>query len=571
MEPNFNRNKNNDDEKYTNPLAFKESKASDRQNRFLSLRKNKKMNMPIMKSGDEQIQEKYELKQDSFDSNNNIIQNFFNSQDKPTFLYQLLSSSNFNSQNSGDYDLNLIKFIIVQCLNYFKSEKDNEENLKKFFTDSIITNLTDIMSLYKKDINIVFSIAILLRNLTRESDSITKLITLNSGNLQKIYDTLENTNEDVASEILKLLYNCYFINEEAVNPNINIGVYVFNNLSNFVLNNNIEVIKNFFNSPYLGILISFLNLLINDNTKEIYKKFDSDNKNRIIYLLLVICRDALDDNLKYDAHKALKKLLDIITTPEELDVSKFGLVEVVSTFLPHLKLESNNPKIVLYSLNILDKFSYLSDTSQLIKLDLINQIEQILLTIIDINENIKNPKPYYQYYSKEIISKMLGSISYIISNAMADYEDENAKNAWKEFIINETRIIDYFVSCLKIIDLDEDDLITIYDFFKDYFDGTLEKEKFIKLILSNFLEIVLIENLKNNIINKNFEIIQATLELSLIMLQKAEKFSANQINFVKIYLEKKGFNEMLTNIEGMDFGNASNSEIEKNIKEKFFK
>ena len=571
MEPNFNRNKNNDDEKYTNPLAFKESKASDRQNRFLSLRKNKKMNMPIMKSGDEQIQEKYELKQDSFDSNNNIIQNFFNSQDKPTFLYQLLSSSNFNSQNSGDYDINLIKFIIVQCLNYFKSEKDNEENLKKFFTDSIIINLTDIMCLYKKDINIVFSIAILLRNLTRESDSITKLITLNSGNLQKIYDTLENTNEDVASEILKLLYNCYFINEEAVNPNINIGVYVFNDLSNFVSNNNIEIIKNFFNSPYLGILISFLNLLINDNTKEIYKKFDSDNKNRIIYLLLVICRDALDDNLKYDAHKALKKLLDIITTPEELDVSKFGLVEVVSTFLPHLKLESNNPKIVLYSLNILDKFSYLSDTSQLIKLDLINQIEQILLTIIDINENIKNPKPYYIYYSKEIISKMLGSISYIISNAMADYEDENAKNAWKEFIINETRIIDYFVSCLKIIDLDEDDLITIYDFFKDYFDGTLEKEKFIKLILSNFLEIVLIENLKNNIINKNFEIIQAILELSLIMLQKAEKFSANQINFVKIYLEKKGFNEMLTNIEGMDFGNASNSEMARNIQEKFFK
>ena len=571
MEPNFNRNKNNDDEKYTNPLAFKESKASDRQNRFLSLRKNKKMNMPIMKSGDEQIQEKYELKQDSFDSSNNIIQNFFNSQDKPTFLYQLLSSSNFNSQNSGDYDINLIKFIIVQCLNYFKSEKDNEENLKKFFTDSIITNLTDIMCLYKKDINIVFSIAILLRNLTRESDSITKLITLNSGNLQKIYDALENTNEDVASEILKLLYNCYFINEEAVNPNINIGVYVFNNLSNFVLNNNIEVIKNFFNSPYLGILISFLNLLINDNTKEIYKKFDSDNKNRIIYLLLVICRDALDDNLKYDAHKALKKLLDIITTPEELDVSKFGLVEVVSTFLPHLKLESNNPKIVLYSLNILDKFSYLSDTSQLIKLDLINQIEQILLTIIDINENIKNPKPYYKYYSKEIISKMLGSISYIISNAMADYEDENAKNAWKEFIINETRIIDYFVSCLKIMDFDEDDLITIYDFFKDYFDGTLEKEKFIKLILSNFLEIVLIENLKNNIINKTFEIIQAILELSLIMLQKAEKFSANQINFVKIYLEKKGFNEMLTNIEGMDFGNASNSEMARNIQEKFFK
>lgn len=571
MEPNFNRNKNDDDEKYSNPLAFKENKASDRQNRFLSLRKNKKMNLPIMKSGDEQMQEKYELNHYSYDSSNNVIQNFFNSQEKPTFLYQLISSSNFNSQNNANYDLNLIKFIIVQCLNYFKSEKDNEENLKKFFTDAIITNLTDIMSLYKKDVNIVYSISTLLRNLTRESDSITKLITLNSGNLQKIYDALQNSNEDVASEILKLIYNCYYINEEAVNPTINIGVYVFQSLSDFASNNNIEVNKNFFNSPYLGMLISFLNLLINDNTKEIYKEFNSNNKNRIIYLLLILCRDALDDNLKNDAHKGLKKLLDIIKSSEELDVSKFGLVEIVSTFLPHLKLESNNPMIVLYSLNILDKFCYLCDTRELIKLDLINQIEQILITIIDINENIKNPKPYYKNFSKEIIGKMLGSISYIISNAMADYEEDYVKNDWKDYIINQTKIIDYFVSCMKIMDLDEDDLITIYDFFKDYFDGTLEKEKFIKLILSNFLEIVLIENLKYNIINKNFEIVQDILELSLIMLEKAEKLSANQINFVKIYLEKKGFNEMLINTEGMDFGNASNSEMARNIQEKFFK
>ena len=56
-----------------------------------------------------------------------------------------------------------------------------------------------------------------------------------------------------------------------------------------------------------------------------------------------------------------------------------------------------------------------------------------------------------------------------------------------------------------------------------------------------------------------------------MMLQKAEKLAGNQSNFVKIYLEKKGFNEMLTNIEGIDFGNSSNSEMARNIQEKFFK
>ena len=101
-------------------------------------------------------------------------------------------------------------------------------------------------------------------------------------------------------------------------------------------------------------------------------------------------------------------------------------------------------------------------------------------------------------------------------------------------------------------------------------DGGNEKDRFMKLILSNFIEIGLVENLKNNIINKNYEVIQEILELSLIMLKKVEELKINQINFIKLYLEKKGFKEMLTTIEGIDFGNVSNSELARNIKINFF-
>ena len=570
-------NKNKDDEKvYTDPLGFKESTASERQNKFLSLRKNKKMkNTPIIKKlAYDPLKDKYELNQNSYDSSNNTIQNFFNSQEKTGFLYELISSNSFNVENIGNLDINLIKFIIVQCLNYYKSEEENNENLKKFFSTTIVTNLIDIMNIFKKDMNIVYSISSLLKNLTEYSITITKIITSNSLSIQKIFDCLSCTNEEVSSEVLKLLYNLYYRDENKVNLNCNIGAYVVQGLNGFGSKNqemNIEKNKMLLNSPYLKILVTFLSELINDETNKVYKNGDSDIKNNIIYVLLVLCRDAIDENLKLDAHEGLKKMLEIIKEPSELDVSRFGLCEIVDTFLPHIKLESNDPYIVLYSLQILDKFSYLCDVHELIKLDLINQIEQILIVLVDINENRKNPKLYYKNFTKEIISGMLNSISYIISNTIAEYDDKDIENDWEDYIINQTKIIEYFTLCLKIIDIDEEDLVNIYRFFKDFLDGGIEKERFVKLILSNFIEIGLVENLKNNIFNKKYEVIQEILEISSMMLKNADKLKEGQDNFIKLYLEKKGFDEILTTIEGIDFGNSDNSNLARNIQEKFFK
>ena len=570
MEPKLNINQK-DEKVYNDPLGFKESNTAERQNRFLSLRKNKKMRIAMPKTEDEKIKEKYELNQNSFDASDSVIQNFFNSQEKTAVLYDLISNKNFNNMNIGNSEINLIKFIIVQCINYYKSEEDNKEALKKFFTDTILTNLIDIMNIFKKDNIIVYNISRLLEKLTDDSYSITKLITLNSSSLQKIFDCLSFVNLEVAPEILKLIYNCYITDEEAVNPNCNIGVFVFDSLNKFISENDIEKNKIFLNSPYFKILISFLDLLINDNTKEVYKNFDSFKKNNIIFVLLVLCRDTLDENLKLDSHVGLKKLLDIIKDENELDVRKFGICEIVSTFLPHIKLESNNPEIVLYSMKILDKFSYLCDTHEFIKLDLINQIEQILLTFIDMNENRSNPKLYYKNYSKAIIGDILSSISYIILNSMADYDDPDLKNEWQDYIVNQTKIIEYLTSCLKINDIEEENLVNIYGFFKDFLDDGVEKDRFLKLILSNFIEIGLVENLKNNLINKKYGIIQEILEISLMMLQKADKLKGDQVNFIRVYLEKKGFVEMLTTIEGNDFGNSKNSELAQNIRENFSK
>lgn len=572
MEPKLGNNQNKHEEKiYNDPLEFKENNNSERQNRFLTLRKNKRIRITMPKTEDDRIKEKYELNQNTLDSSDNIIQNFFNSQEKPAFLYDLISNSNFNNMNIGNKEINLIKFIIIQCLNYYKSEEENSEALKKFFTNTILTNLIDIMNIFKQDNIIVYNISLLLEQLTEYSNSITKLITLNSSSLQKIFDCLSFSNIEVSTEILKLIFNCYMTDEEAVNQNCNIGVYVFKSLNKYVSENDVEKNTIFLNSPYFKILISFLDLLINDNTKEVYKTFESDEKNNIIFVLLVLCRDTIDENYKLDAHAGLKRMLDIIKDENEIDVKKFGLFEIVNTFLPHIKLESNSPDIVLYSMQILDKFSYLCDTHEFIQLDLINQIEQILLTFIDMNENRSNPKSYYKNYSKAIIGDILSSITYIISNSLADYDDPELKNEWQDYIINQTRIIEYLTLCLKINDIEEENLVIIYRFFKDFLDEGIEKERLLKLIISNFSEIGLVDNLKNNIFNKKFEVIREILEISLMMLQKVDKLKGNQVNFIKVYLEKKGFVELLTNVEGMDFGNLKTSELARNIRENFFK
>ena len=57
MEPKLNINQK-DEKVYNDPLGFKESNTAERQNRFLSLRKNKKMRIAMPKTDDEKNKRK---------------------------------------------------------------------------------------------------------------------------------------------------------------------------------------------------------------------------------------------------------------------------------------------------------------------------------------------------------------------------------------------------------------------------------------------------------------------------------------------------------------------------------
>ena len=560
MEPKLKRNNYEENTEYIDEMGF-HNNSSSKQAHFLSLRKNRRLNLQVRRFQNEKTTGKYELNQNSYDQSNEIIQKFFNSQDKQAFLYELISNF-INSIRNSKVDLNIVKFIIVQCLNYYESQKENQDKLialEKFFTNTIITNLIDAMFLLKTEYIIVYNISLLLLKLTYCSAQITKLITLNSNNIEKIFNCLTELDKEVNNNILNVIYNCYYEDEDNVNTKCNIGLYVFGQLNNYSLNLTKERMKSLQNDENLKILVSFLDILINKKTSKVYKTFDIEARNNIIYLLLVLCQDILEENFKLDSHNGLERMLSL-AEPEDLDIDRFGICNINSLFLPHIKLESNSPEIVEKSMEIIEKLSYLCDVEIILKDDFFEQFENILVNFNDMNTNINNPKPFYSKFKKKNINNIINSLAIILSNAITLEDHEN-------YIVNHTNIIKYLVLCLKIIELENESLKNIYDFFKDFI---INKDNCVKVILENFIDIGIIYVLNNNLSKKNFEIIQSVLDVCLIMMKECSSLTPEKGNIMKMYLEKKGFNEVLTLIIGADFGNMNCSETAKSIQDNFF-
>jgi hypothetical protein len=177
MEPKSKRNDYEEDSNYINVMGFNRDSHSN-QTHFLTLRKNKRINSHLNNRQleiEKNATEKYKIDQNSYDQTNPIIQNFFNAQDKPTFLSQLLLNL-FNSNN----DPNIIKFILFQTSNYYESQKNNNDNansLEKFFTEPILNNLVQTMYMNQNEFTIIYNIYSLLLELTFRSSSITKILT----------------------------------------------------------------------------------------------------------------------------------------------------------------------------------------------------------------------------------------------------------------------------------------------------------------------------------------------------------------------------------------------------------
>ena len=504
MEPNSKRNNQDENTEFIDEMGFQDN-SSLKQDHFLSLRKNRRLNNQLKRLNIETPKEKYPLNQNSYNQSSEIIQNFFTAQDKIAFLYEIISNLSNSIQNSN-LDTNIVKFIIVQSFNYYEAQKDNINILEKFFTDIIITNLIQVMNLLKQDYLISYNISLLLMKLTFYSFHITKLITLNTNNLTQIFNCLIDENIDVNSNILNLLYNCYYEDEDNVNTKINIGLYVFGKLNNYALELKKCMNKKIKTDENLKILVSFLEILINKKTSNVYRKqFDIGSRNNIIYLLLVLCQDVLEENLKLDSHKALERILSL-AEPEDIDVDY-----------------------------------------------------NILFCFNDMNTNNVNPKPFYENYKKKNISNILNNLTVTLNNAIT-------LTRFKRYIINKTNIIENLVQCLKIYDLENETINNIYDFFREF---VTNKDNCVKLILANFLDIGMIDILKNNIKKKNYEVIKYALDTCLLVLKESSSLTEGKGNVIIMYLEKKGFSEMLTLISGEDFGNNECSQIAKNILDNF--
>jgi len=550
MEPNFsNSTADNND-------------IQSKQNHFLTLRKAKRNNLLSRKFQTDNTTEKYKLNQNSYENNNNIIQRFYDEQDKPAYLHQLLANL-LDAKIDSNLDQNLIKFIIFQSLNYYDSQKQSKEGIKileNFFTDKILENLIEVMHIMKQNYLISYNICYLLLEITFKSKHIAKLITLNKTNIEKIFDCLYNTNEDIISIVLSLIYNCYIEDEDMVNQNCNIGVYVMQNLFAYSKNYMAMITKSINVNETLKILVSFIGILVNNKTSQIYQQFGEEVRNQIIYFLIVLCRDVLDENLKYDAHIALGKMLNL-AEPEDINVDEIGLCNIANIFLSHIKLELNNPEIVEISMEIIEKFSYLCDVEVFGTKELIEQLEQIFIDFNDMSINKISPKPYYSNFRKENINHILNNLCVTLTNLIT-------LSKLERFVMNKTNIVDYLTLCLKISELENKTIINIYGFFKELVHN---KDTCMKVILANFIDVGILDVLKNNLNNKNYEVIQQALDICLIMMKESSQLTNGNNNVIQMYLEKKGFNDILNVIIGADFGNMNCSEAAKNIQDGFFK
>ena len=558
MEPKSNLNTLGDNANYINEMELKND-SSSKQAHFLTLRKNKRMNLHVKRFEPQKESDKYKLNQNSYDSSNEIIQKFFNSEDKPGFLFQLISNLN-NTQ----FDPNLIKFILVQSNNFYDSQKESNDNLKvfeNFFNQQIVDNLINIMSIMKNDLIIIYNTCSLLVELTYKSTQITKIITLNIKNIQNIFECLSHEDKVVNVIVLNLLYNCYLEDEDSVNRNCNIGLYIFGKLNDYYLNFNKKLDKTVkIDDENLKILVSFLSIIINKNTSSVYRNSNLEVRNNIINYLILICKDAIDENLKLDSHDALERVLGLME-PEDINLDDIGVCNLVNIFLPHIKLESNNPNIIESSMQVIDKLSYLCDVEIFINKDLIDEFENILITLNDMNTNQMNPKPFYKNFKKKNINSILNSLAIILTNTITYIKHE-------KYISKETNIINNLTLSLKINELKDETIVNIYGFFKDFMTN---KDNCVKVILANFLDVGIIDSLNKFISQKSYEPIQSALDICLLMLKECNDLLDGKGNIIKIYLERKGFNEILNLIIGADFGNTNNSELAKNIQENFFK
>ena len=461
--------------------------------------------------------------------------------------------------------INLIKFILLQFHQIINDDMNNNnfECTKYIFDIEIINQL--IIILYEYTINsinskiieyedeeiIIFNICRILIKLTNLSSYFSFLILQNDMNLQLIFSSMKDffkKNQCISCNLLLLIYNLYADDEDTILLKCDKLIpFILEALYNYQINPKENIII----PNFLFNLLEFLTKLLNEKT---FNKFLNDQKiNNCILLTINIYKNYDDISIKKSSLKCLLCLFHCINGDYEIKIDKKSFIK---TFLPNLNIELNSPYLVINILEIISYMSFLYEIDDFSTDELIDEINQILISFVFHKEQIK------MYYDKNEINIIIENISVILLNFCL-----SSKVA--EYMTKNTTIMKNIILILNNYSLDTNIIQNLYNFIKDFMDNI---DNFIHLIICNYLEIGIIKNLEKYLFNKKYEIILIILNHTYKSLEFGNINQNNlNINFVQSYLDKKGFNDILNIIISPDFGNLECSSLAKAIQQDYFK
>lgn len=460
---------------------------------------------------------------------------------------------------------NLIKFILLQFHQIINDDMNNNnfECTKYIFDIEIINQL--IIILYEYTINsinskiieyedeeiIIFNICRILIKLTNLSSYFSFLILQNDMNLQLIFSSMKDffkKNQCISCNLLLLIYNLYADDEDTILLKCDKLIpFILEALYNYQINPKENIIL----PNFLFNLLEFLTKLLNEKT---FNKFFNDQKiNNCILLTINIYKNYDDISIKKSSLKCLLCLFHCINGDYEIKIDKKSFIK---TFLPNLNIELNSPYLVINILEIISYMSFLYEIDDFSTDELIDEINQILISFVFHKEQIK------MYYDKNEINIIIENISVILLNFCL-----SSKVA--EYMTKNTTIMKNIILILNNYSLDTNIIQNLYNFIKDFMDNI---DNFVHLIICNYLEIGIIKNLEKYLFNKKYEIILIILNHTYKSLEFGNINQNNlNINFVQSYLDKKGFNDILNIIISPDFGNLECSSLAKAIQQDYFK
>ena len=350
----------------------------------------------------------------------------------------------------------------------------------------------------------------------------------------------QNKNQFLCCNLLILIYNLYLDDKNSIlNKSDKIIPFIFENLYNYK-NNPIE---NIIQIDFLFSLLEFLDLIIEE--KEFHINLNGQNINECISLMIKIYQNYINNTIKICSLKCLSKLFRYANEKTEIKVDNLSLF--IKSLLINLNIEIDSQFIVIKVLEIISSISYLFEIEEFFSDELLNSINQILITLVLHKEQIQI------YYIFENISILLLNIcfSYKVCND----------------ITQNTSIIKNVILILYNYSLELNTVKNLYNFLNEFMDNI---DNFIFLIICNFLEIGINKNIEKYMNNKNFEIVLIILKLLYKTLEFGKVNKDSNINFVQSYLDKKGINDKLNLIISPDFDNLICSNLAKKIQEDFF-